>query len=61
VNSLKGVSSRVLHKEFPDHIGRYLYRGHLWSPSYSCDPLSPLGQELQDPSYRSAGHYMLTA
>lgn len=33
INSLKGVSSRYLFKEFPE-IKRKLWRGHLWSPSY---------------------------
>jgi putative transposase len=53
VNSLKGVSSRILHKEFPDHIGRYLYKGRLWSPSYfagSCGgaPLSIVAQYIEN-------------
>lgn len=34
VNSLKGVSARHLRGEFPTHISRYLWGGHLWSPSY---------------------------
>lgn len=33
LNSLKGVSSRLMRKEFPD-IHRYLWNGALWSPSY---------------------------
>lgn len=34
VNSLKGVSSRMLHaREFPE-VQRRLWGGHLWSPSY---------------------------
>ena len=33
VNSLKGVSSRLLRKERPDIRNRY-WRGALWSPSY---------------------------
>ena len=33
VNSLKGVSSRLLRKEFPDLEQKY-YKGVLWSPSY---------------------------
>jgi len=53
VNSLKGVSSRMLHKEFPGHIDRYLHKGHLWSPSYfagSCGgaPLSIVAQYIED-------------
>lgn len=33
VNSLKGVTARLLLKEFPEVKAR-LWRGHLWSPSY---------------------------
>ncbi|MBK1644142.1 IS200/IS605 family transposase [Thiocapsa imhoffii] len=33
VNSLKGVSSRLLRQERPDIQQRY-YKGVLWSPSY---------------------------
>ena len=34
VNSLEGVSARYLRQEFPDHIRKYLWRNHFWSPSY---------------------------
>ncbi|MGI8312412.1 IS200/IS605 family transposase [Saccharopolyspora hattusasensis] len=34
VNSLKGVSSRRLRREFPEHIRKYLWGSHFWSPSY---------------------------
>ena len=33
VNSLKGVSSRLLHREFPE-LEKYYRKGGLWSPSY---------------------------
>jgi putative transposase len=33
VNSLKGVSSRLLKKEHPELLKRY-WRGTLWTPSY---------------------------
>lgn len=33
VNSLKGVSSRLLRKKFPELEKRY-WKGGLWSPSY---------------------------
>jgi len=33
VNSLKGVSARLLRKEFPQ-LERYYWKGGLWSPSY---------------------------
>lgn len=34
VNSLKGASSRVLRKEWPDIAAKFYYKGMLWSPSY---------------------------
>ncbi|MEU7853842.1 IS200/IS605 family transposase [Nonomuraea sp. NPDC049141] len=34
VNSLKGVSTRLLRKEHPAHIGKFLQGGRFWSPSY---------------------------
>ena len=33
VNSLKGVSARLLRKEFPE-LEKYYWKGGLWSPSY---------------------------
>jgi putative transposase len=33
VNSLKGVSCRMLRKEFPD-LEKYYWKGGLWSPSH---------------------------
>ena len=51
VNSLKGVSSRLLRKEFAELRARY-WRGVLWSPSYfagSCGgaPISIIKQYIQ--------------
>ena len=51
VNSLKGVSSRLLRKEFVELKARY-WRGVLWSPSYfagSCGgaPISIIKQYIQ--------------
>jgi putative transposase len=51
VNSLKGVSSRLLRKERPDLKGRY-WKGVLWSPSYfasSCGgaPISIVRQYIE--------------
>ncbi|MEV4572418.1 IS200/IS605 family transposase [Nonomuraea jabiensis] len=45
VNSLKGVSSHYLRKEFTGQVNRTIMHGHFWSPSYfaaSCGgaPLS---------------------
>ena len=51
VNSLKGVSSRLLRKQRPDILKRY-WRGVLWSPSYfasSCGgaPISIVRQYIE--------------
>lgn len=51
VNSLKGVSSRLLRKERPDLAARY-WKGVLWSPSYfaaSCGgaPISVVRQYIE--------------
>ena len=51
VNSLKGVSSRLLRKERPDIRDRY-WKGALWSPSYfasSCGgaPISIIRQYIE--------------
>ncbi len=51
VNSLKGVSSRLLRKEFPQLHNRF-YKGVLWSPSYfagSCGgaPISIIRQYVE--------------
>ncbi|NLJ63274.1 MAG: IS200/IS605 family transposase, partial [Alcaligenaceae bacterium] len=55
VNSLKGVSSRLLRKERPDIQKRY-WKGVLWSPSYfasSCGgACRATGQFIQ-------GHFLL--
>lgn len=34
VGSLKGVSAHYLRKEYADHIPKYLWGDHFWSPSY---------------------------
>jgi len=52
VNSLKGVSSRLLRKRHPE-IGRHYYKGGLWSPSYfaaSCGgaPISVIEQYIEN-------------
>jgi putative transposase len=52
VNSLKGVSSRLLRKQFPALTKRY-WKGVLWSPSYfaaSCGgaPLSTIKRYIED-------------
>ncbi|MES4216082.1 IS200/IS605 family transposase, partial [Escherichia coli] len=52
VNSLKGVSSRLLRRDRPDIAARYYYKGVLWSPSYfasSCGgaPISIIRQYIE--------------
>ena len=51
VNSLKGVSSRLLRKERPDIEKRY-WKGVLWSPSYfasscGCAPISIVRRDIE--------------
>ena len=36
VNSLKGVSSRILRRDFKEEISKLLWKNVLWSPSYFC-------------------------
>lgn len=67
VNSLKGVSSRLLRKERPDIEKRY-WKGVLWSPSYfasSCGgaPISIVRQyiEQQPPPINPKDGYAVRA
>ena len=59
VNSLKGVSSRMLRQERPDLAARY-WKGALWSPSYfaaSCGgaPINILKDYIQQQKTRFNG------
>ncbi|WP_246467414.1 IS200/IS605 family transposase [Streptosporangium album] len=52
VNSLKGVSARMLCKEFSAHVRTYLWGGHFWSGSYFAGsvrgtPLTVLKQYIE--------------
>ncbi len=52
VNSLKGVSSRLIRQKNDPEIRQKLWGGHLWSPSYfagSCGgaPLSMIRQYIE--------------
>ncbi|WP_136088837.1 IS200/IS605 family transposase [Auritidibacter ignavus] len=52
VNSLKGVSSRVLRRDYAEHVSPFLWGGHLWSRSYYCGtaggaPLSVIADYIQ--------------
>ncbi len=53
VNSLKGVSSRHLRREFSSRIEKFYWKGVLWSPSYfasSCGgaPIQVVKQYIQN-------------
>lgn len=59
VNSLKGVSSRLLREHRPEVSGRY-FKGVLWSPSYfaaSCGgaPISIIRQYVEQQRVGSGG------
>ena len=52
VNSLKGVSARLLRSEFTGRVNRHSLRGHFWSPSYLAvsaggAPLSVLREYIE--------------
>ncbi|WP_327046654.1 IS200/IS605 family transposase [Microbispora sp. NBC_01189] len=52
VNSLKGVSARLLRKEHAAHVRTYLWGGHFWSGSYFAGsvggaPLTVLKQYIE--------------
>lgn len=34
IKALKGVSARILMKEYEDNLRNQLWGGHLWNPSY---------------------------
>lgn len=55
INSLKGVSSRYLRREFPMQIEKHYWKGVLWSPSYfaaSCGgaPISIVREYIKNQS-----------
>ncbi|MEQ4715615.1 IS200/IS605 family transposase [Nonomuraea sp. B19D2] len=52
VNSLKGVSARMLRKEYSTYVRKYLCGGHFWSGSYFAgsvggEPLTVLKQYIE--------------
>ena len=60
VNSLKGVSSRLLRRKRPDIAVRYYYKGALWSPKYfvsSCGgaPISIIHQYIEQQQTPDSG------
>ncbi|MEU9885071.1 IS200/IS605 family transposase [Sphaerisporangium sp. NPDC051011] len=52
VNSLKGVSVRLLRKAYAAHVRKFLWGGHFWSGSYFAGsaggaPLTVLKQYIE--------------
>ncbi|MEV6980340.1 transposase [Sphaerisporangium sp. NPDC051017] len=50
---LRASRARLLRKEYPAHIRKYLWGGHFWSPSYfvaSCGgaPLSIIKEYIEN-------------
>ena len=52
VNSIKGVTSRMLRREFDAHVRHYLWGNHFWARSYYVGtaggaPLETIAQYIQ--------------
>lgn len=45
IKALKGVSARLLMKEFGDELKKKLWGGHLWNPSYFIATVSENTEE----------------
>ena len=45
IKALKGVSARLLMKEFGDSLRKKLWGGHLWNPSYFVATVSEHTEE----------------
>lgn len=45
IKALKGVSARLLMKEYGDELKRKLWEGHLWNPSYFIATVSENTEE----------------
>jgi REP element-mobilizing transposase RayT len=45
LKALKGVSARLLMKEYGDELKKKLWGGHLWNPSYSIATVSENTEE----------------
>ena len=44
VKMMKGISGRLLMKEFPE-IQKYLWKGELWNPSYYVETIGSVSEE----------------
>ncbi|MDO4523690.1 MAG: IS200/IS605 family transposase, partial [Eubacteriales bacterium] len=45
MKAMKGVSARLLMKEFGDDLRKRLWGGHLWNPSYFVATVSENTEE----------------
>ena len=45
IKALKGVSARILMKEFDEELKKKLWGGHLWNPSYFVATVSENTEE----------------
>ena len=45
IKALKGVSARLLMKEYGDELKKKLWGGHLWNPSYFIATVSENTEE----------------
>ena len=45
IKALKGVSARLIMKEFGEELKRKLWSGHLWNPSYFVATVSENTEE----------------
>src|SRR5690606_38993069 len=61
VNSLKGVSSRMIRKRNYPSIRKKLWGGALWSPSYFADSCGGAPIEIIRQVHRTAADATLTA
>lgn len=45
IKTLKGVSARLLIKQYGEELTKYLWGGHLWNPSYFIATVSENTEE----------------
>lgn len=45
IKALKGVSARILMKEYKEELRKKLWGGHLWNPSYFVATVSENTEE----------------
>ena len=45
IKALKGVSARILMKEYKEELRKKLWEGHVWNPSYFVATVSENTEE----------------